>query len=405
MKIVNIQGREALDFYGNPALACDLSLDNDIRVSSIVSIDIDKNSKFNLQKSIEIINDKIFPSLMGKKIDPINLDLELIKLDGTDDKSNLGLSSIYAVSQCLFKVQAKIEDIELFELIALSCDYSQITLPIPIISLLEQQSYFNINNKIQNLIQSYKIIPYGSKSIKSAISRSLDLFKNTEKVLLKKFKTNISFGINGGYLADFENSIEPLDILFEALDKLKVAEDKMFAIALDIQANKFYDLKDDLYKIKTKKFNIEKMVEIYNNILDSYPVYLISNGFACKAIEKKELLTNLNKRVHLALDNLVLVNNDKMIKFIQQLGLDTVIVNPAKIGTVTEVLQIIKMLKENNILTVISDNYLNKVDNNFIVDLSIGANATHTDFGAINNSNINNYNRLLEIEDYLLNNN
>ena len=68
--------------------------------------------------AVEIIENIIAPALIGKEPNGPLMDITMLDLDGTADKSKLGANTILAVSMAAYKAQAYDQGIELFELIA-----------------------------------------------------------------------------------------------------------------------------------------------------------------------------------------------------------------------------------------------------------------------------------------------
>ena len=118
-KITKVHARQVFDSRGNPTIEAEVTLENNIKVFSIVPSGAstgafeayelrDNNKDYFLGKSVlkavnnvnTIISQKIInqdPSNQ-KKIDDI-----LLNLDGTDNKKNLGANSLLAVSLAVRK--------------------------------------------------------------------------------------------------------------------------------------------------------------------------------------------------------------------------------------------------------------------------------------------------------------
>src|SRR3972149_12025806 len=122
MKITNIIGREIFDSRGIPALECEIILDDHISVYSSVASGISRGSHeaFELRdggkrlmgngltQAIGNINRIIAPLFVGKEPNAVQADLEMINLDGTENKGVLGANTILAVSKAMYKAQAHV---------------------------------------------------------------------------------------------------------------------------------------------------------------------------------------------------------------------------------------------------------------------------------------------------------
>ena len=110
VKIKSVIGRQVFDSRGNPTVEAQIYLDNDITASAISPSGAstgafeahelrDNEEKNFLNKSVKIavknINDKISNKLKG--LDPNdqkNIDHNLLELDGSENKTNLGANAI-----------------------------------------------------------------------------------------------------------------------------------------------------------------------------------------------------------------------------------------------------------------------------------------------------------------------
>lgn len=422
MKIVNLVGREILDTNGWPTIACDVTLDDGTIVSSVAPTNVPRGPHeavelrdggtrllgLGVQKSIDIIRDKIFPIVMGCAPDGVHTDLKLIELDGTNNKANFGANTMLAVSQAIFRAQAVAENMQLFELIALVCDHAQVTLPIPIITLIDSNAQILnsqvtgptiISNKnstqVSKLFQEYLAIPYGAKSARIAIERSVMLAHKLQELLIKN--RNLC-------LADFESPTAPLDFIMLALKQFSLADDPLFALGLNINASSFYDRNTNLYQLNGHSYTNDKLIELYAKICQNYPIYAIEDGMSVSDAAGWQLLNvAIGQQIHIVSDELLATNPERIAYAAEQQMVGAVVLKPAQIGTVTEAIQAIKLCQEQELMTIIAHYGGDSIDT-FMVDLGVGTNATHLKMGGLQGGNqIAKYNRLLEIEDFLIN--
>ena len=130
MNIKDIQAREILDSRGNPTIEVEMILANNISAVASVPSGASTGSKEALElrdndlnrymgkgvlKAVTNVNTTIKKALVGQKLDQVNIDKILLKLDGTKDKSNLGANALLAVSLCSLKCLAKLQNKELYE--------------------------------------------------------------------------------------------------------------------------------------------------------------------------------------------------------------------------------------------------------------------------------------------------
>ena len=113
-KIKKVHARQVFDSRGNPTVETEITLENNIKTSSIVPSgastgafeahelrDNDKNYFLgkSVLKAVKNVNSIISQKIINQ--DPNNqknIDDILLNLDGTDNKNNLGANSLLAVS-------------------------------------------------------------------------------------------------------------------------------------------------------------------------------------------------------------------------------------------------------------------------------------------------------------------
>ena len=159
-KITNVKGRQVFDSRGNPTVEAEIFSDNDISASAISPSGAstgayeahelrDKDQNFflgkSVKKAIENINTKINSSLQG--LDPIDqskIDQELINLDGSENKKNLGANATLAVSLANSKLAALIVKKPLYKSLGKS-----FSLPIPLMNIINGVAHADNDVNIQ----------------------------------------------------------------------------------------------------------------------------------------------------------------------------------------------------------------------------------------------------------------
>ncbi|MDY2575173.1 MAG: phosphopyruvate hydratase, partial [Bacilli bacterium] len=174
IKIKNIHAREILDSRGNPTIECEITLENGIKEASSVPSgastgiyeayelrDGDSNRYFGkgVLKAVNNINTIINETLKGRNVfNQEELDLLLIHLDGTENKSNLGANAILATSLAICQAGAKASNLEIYEYLNKMNDNYQI--PRPMMNIINggQHALNNID------IQEFMIVPFSYSS-------------------------------------------------------------------------------------------------------------------------------------------------------------------------------------------------------------------------------------------------
>lgn len=414
MKITKIISREIYDCRGLPTIACTVLLNNALGVTATIpaGTSCGKHEAYELRdggqklmgmgvnKAINIINNIIAPNFIGRKPDAVKMDLEMLQMDGTFDKSKLGANSILAVSMALFKANAITEKMDLYEFIAHVSEAKTISLPTPMINLINGGAHAENNLTLQE----YLILPYGAQTIQEALQMSATVFYKL-KNLLKINERSTFIGLEGGFASNFENETEPLNFILSAIHEAGYNRE-LFTLGIDAAASQFYDKKTKSYNLNNKKLNSNEMIDWYKKIIETYNLYSIEDGLAEDDWSGWIKLTaTLGDKVQTIGDDLFATNPERIYEGIINKAANAAIIKPNQIGTITETIQAIKLCKENNFITIASHRSGETTDT-FIVDLAVGAGANLIKCGGLTRGErIAKYNRLLEIEYILTKNN
>ncbi len=412
MKIKNVTAREIYDSRGLPTIECELILHNDVRVMAAApsGLSVGKHESVALfdnesrlmghgvLKVINIIETKIAPLLIGREPNVVELDTELIELDGTENKSVLGVNTMIAVSLAVAKAQAFCEGIEIYELIAYLCGFDEVTLPSPMFNLVNGGK--QANNALQ--IQDFMVVPVGMSSFRMAVEAGVMVFQTFRQLLIQQGKPT-AVGDEGGFVPENMSEVDVLDCLTMAIEIAGKEFDGTIMIALDIAASQLYDSHHKMYNWQGKKILAEELVEWYKKIVFQYPIYSIEDGLAASDWQHWALLyAELKSKTRIVGNDIFASHASLIWNGIQQEITDTVVIRPSQIGTLTETLQAIRLCKEYNLNTIISHS-LGETNESFIADLAVGVSANIIKAGACcRGERMSKYNRILRLEEDLL---
>lgn len=410
MKIESIRAYELFNALGQPTVACAVDLDNGMYTTATAPCDAsgsfeakdlrdaDNRRLFGMgvHKAIDNIETIIAPALISSEPSVVEMDLKMIELDGTDDKSRLGANAMLAVSAAVLKAQALAEELEVYELIAHLCDYERITLPFAMFNLIAGRAH--MHSKIA--IQEYMIMPVGVDSFRSSLEVAATVFHACEKILAQR---DIFFGVSdeGSYAAPFTHDKQALDLIMEVLEQTGTS--KQVVIALDVAATQLYDHKNKTYRINNDQYTAEELIGYYEQLSKEYPLYSIADGIAATDWSGWHLMTKqLGDRLQIVGDNLFVTSPSRIAYGIEHQSANAVAIKPNQAGTITETLQAIKLSKDYGLNTIVS-HCSGETNDTFLVDLAVGTSAGQLKAGGLmRGERIAKYNALLEIEDELI---
>ena len=344
-------------------------------------------------KSVNLINTIISKKLKGLNLhDQERVDTELIKLDGTRQKTNLGANAILAVSIATKKLSAKIRKKPLYKTFLIKKNFK---LPYPMMNIINGGAH--ANNGLR--IQEFMIRPDKAKNFSEAMEISFLVIQNLKKIIKKK-NLSISVGDEGGFAPMISSNEQALDLILLAIKKSGFKNGKDVSICLDIAANELY--KKNRYSIHSKKFiSIDQSIKKYQKIINKYQIKSIEDPFAENDWTSWSKLMRVTKNIQIVGDDLYVTNLERLKKGFLNNSSNSILIKLNQIGTVSETLNVIKFAKIIGFSTIISHRSGDSEDT-FIADLAVGTDSNQIKTGSLARSErVSKYNQLLRIEEDL----
>ena len=403
MKIKNIYAREILDSRGNPTVETELTLENGVKVMASVPSGASTGTNEALElrdgderyhgkgvtKAVNNVNEIIKPALINHELNQEKIDKLLLSLDGTKFKTNLGANAILSVSLCVMKAIALTENKELYQIFD-----GPYTMPYPMMNIINGGVHASSGLEIQE----FMIVPMQS-TFKERLRCGSEVFQ-TLKGILKEEGYSTAVGDEGGFAPNFKSIEDALDHIMKSITKAGYIPKEDVSIALDCAASEFYD--GEKYTINKQKITKEQLINYYLKLIDTYPIISIEDAFSENDIDSIKQLTALVKdKIMLVGDDYFVTNIEYLEKGITEKYNNSILLKANQIGTITEMLETIKLAKENNFKTIISHRS-GETEDTFIADLAVGLNLGFIKTGSLcRGERICKYNRLLRIEEQI----
>lgn len=409
--ISKLEAKEILDSRGNPTVFVSCTLTNDTQgVASVPSgastgkheayelrdNDMERYGGKGVLQAVENINGEISAFLLGKELTQSTLDESLVNLDGTKNKSRLGANAILAVSLAFARACANEKEIQLYEHLANLYSKNQnvhiYKLPQPAFNIINGGKHSDSGLSFQE----FMIIPEKFKTIKEKIRVAHDIIASLKSLLLKD-KQSIIMGDEGGFAPKLSSNKEAFDYLEMAISDAGYDTNQV-KLGLDAAASTFF--KKDRYLFEDKIFNTEDMIVMYENLCSRCKIISIEDGLQEEDLEGfTEMTKRLGGQIKIVGDDLTVTNVQLIKKAIKNKSINTLLVKPNQIGTLSETFQAIKIARENNVNVFISHRS-GETEDTFIADLAVAVGADFIKAGApTKKERIVKYNRLIEIED------
>jgi enolase len=408
--IESIHGREILDSRGNPTVEVEVQLLDGAFGRAIVPSgastgvheawekrDGDKNRYLGkgVLGAVQGVNETIAEEIVGwDATDQVGIDMAMLALDGTENKSNLGANAILGVSLAVAHAAASSVELPLYRYLG---GVSARTLPVPMMNIMNGGKHAAGATDLQE----YMIMPVGASSFAEGLRWGTEIYHNLKKVLGEKgYGTTV--GDEGGFAPRVKTNADPFELMLEAIDRAGYKAGEQIMFAMDAAASEIY--KDGIYNmaVEGKKLSGAEMVDFYVDLVSKYPIISIEDGLDEDDWESWTLMMKkLGDRVQIVGDDL-LVTNVKRIKMgLEKKAANSLLCKVNQIGTLTESIAAVDMVTRNGWTTVVSHRS-GETEDATIADLVVGLNTGQIKTGAPGRSDrVAKYNQLLRIEDEL----
>ena len=422
MKIKDINAIEILDSRGIPTVSVEIELlsgdkargevPSGASTGSREAIELRDNDpkRFNgkgVLTAVNNVNTIIRDAILDKEFESQKQFYDfLISLDGTENKSKLGANAILPCSIAFCKAAALRIGLELFEYIGMiywDKEYSKdkFHMPRPQILMMEGGKHGNWATDIQE----YMIIPKANsfETFSEILRASSEIFYSIENILDEKgYSTGV--GYEGAFAPrEIKSNKEALDIIINGIQKAGYTE--KFDMALDIASSELFNNDTQRYELKreNKSVNAQEWITLQSEWYSQYPVFSIEDPLNENSWEQWSTFTkSFGDKYQIVGDDLLVTNTKLIQKGINEKAMNAVLIKLNQIGTVSETLDAIRMSVNNGMQAIVSHRS-GETNDSFIADIVVGTAAQQSKFGAVTRGErVIKYNRLLEIEEYLL---
>ncbi|NLZ47019.1 MAG: phosphopyruvate hydratase [Clostridiales bacterium] len=408
-KITKIAAREIIDSRGFPTVSATVTLNDGSIGSAAVPSGAstgtfeafelrDKGLKRyggrGVSKAVSNVNEIIAPEIIA--LETVNqgiIDRALIRLDGTENLTNLGANAVLSVSLAAAKAAAKGLDIPLFQYLG---GINGTTLPVPMMNILNGGAH--ASNNID--VQEFMIMPTGFETFRDGLQACCEIYHILGGILKGNGLAN-TVGDEGGFAPHLENEEEAINLILEAIKKAGYTTDRI-KLAIDAAASE-WQFEDSYMMPKSKReYTSEGLISHWENLCSKYPIISIEDGLGENDFGGwADLTKRIGKKIQIVGDDLFVTNTSRLSKGIEMKAGNAILVKVNQIGTLSQSMEAVNMAKSAGFNTVISHRSGETADTT-IVDIAVALNAGQIKTGApCRSERTAKYNRLLSIEDFL----
>lgn len=409
MKIQRLTPRMILDSRGYPTVEVDCVLENGClgrasvpsgaSTGSHEAVELrDGEREYNgngMKKVISNIQGPITRLLVGKDIvSQRDLDSLLIKLDGTENKANLGANAMLAVSLAYAKACALDKKVPLYKHLREIYVWSkEPRVPVPLINVLNGGKHASSSTDIQE----WMIVPLRAKSFAQALEQSAEVFYALRDIMKKRGSSAV--GDEGGFpISNVTSNRDALTILTEAVSKTDLVLGEDVGFALDVAASEFYS--DGVYSLQRdqKSLSEREMILYLQELVRDYPVVSIEDGLSEDAWGGWQELTKvLGGAIQLVGDDLFVTNTHYIQRGGDEGVANAVLIKPNQIGTLSETVDAIELAHKLGKRAIVSHRS-GETEDTTIAHLAVASGCGQIKTGSLSRSErLTKYNELIRI--------
>lgn len=409
--ITSVSAREILDSRGNPTIEATVVLeDGSVGIGAVPSgastgsheaLELRDGGKRyggkGVLKAVKNVNGPIAALLKGMDaLAQREIDMLMIKRDGTKNKSKLGANAILSVSLAVARAAAASSRMPLYRYLRSSFGlrYKDWALPVPTMNILNGGRH--ADNGLA--IQEFMIVPQ-HKKFSERVRIGAEVF-HALKSILKKKKFSTGVGDEGGFAPVLKNNEEALKLIAEAVKLAGFTLGKDVKFAMDMALSEYF--KNGKYYLngeKNKPISALEVIATVKKWMQKYPFVSIEDPLQEDDWEHWQILTKeVGGKIRLVGDDLFVTNVERLQKGIDMKVGSAILIKVNQIGTLSETIDTILLAQKNKYAVAVSHRS-GETGDTFIADLAVAVHAEFIKTGSLSRSErVEKYNRLMKIE-------
>jgi enolase len=292
-----------------------------------------------------------------------------------------------ALSSAFLKAFALNEGLEVFEYLA-AITKSELKMPKPVCNVAGGWK------ESRSDIQEFLLLPVHQTSFLDSISKISSAYLELGK-LLKEADPTFAYGRN--WESGWVTSLSFLEILNFLK---KIANENLLRIGLDLAASQLWDGRQYyVYRYSNKILSKIEQLKLIQDLAREYPISYIEDPFHEDDFVSFATLTSMLPNKLIVGDDLYATNLKRLKDGIELKASNAMIVKPSQVGTISDVMRVVKLAKENRIVTIMSHRS-GETEDAMIAHLAVGLGCDYVKFG-ISGERITKLNETIRIEEKL----
>ena len=407
--IERIHARRVWDSRGRPTIEVEVHLVGGVTGRAIApagasrgsheAVDLRDGGKalggMDVSQAVANVHREISPRLAGRDAShQQEIDLELIALDGTAQKSRLGGNAMIATSMAVLHAAANAHRQPLHVWLAQG---NEVRLPLPEIQIFGGGAH--AGRRVD--IQDFMVMALGAGSFRDALVMSAEVYRAAGELMQQSGKLQ-GVADEGGFWPAFASNEEALTMLMRAIERAGYQPGADIGISLDVAASEFG--RNGRYRLglDARELDSDGLCELLLGWLARYPIVSIEDPVAEDDAEgMRNFTTAAGGKVQIIGDDFLVTNAGRVADAAVQGACNAVLIKPNQAGTVTETRAALDAGKQAGWGTIVSARS-GETEDLTIVHLAVGWNAGQLKVGSFSRSErMAKWNEGLRIEEAL----
>lgn len=350
-----------------------------------------------VEEAIRKVEELIAPELIGMSADDQEeIDGVLHELDGTNNFSNIGGNTAYAVSLAVADAAANSYGMPLFRYLGglLACE-----LPYPLGNVLGGGRH--ALGKAPD-IQEFLVLPIGAGSFMVAAEANIRVHRRVRDLLSKVDPSFTGGRGDEGAWAPCISNERALEVVSKACEEVSCEVGFECRLGLDMASSTLWDPQKQQYIYVNEGVRRDpgEQFDYVLGLIEKYKLIYVEDPFHEEDFESFGELTRRVKGCLVCGDDLFATNEKRLKVGVEMNSGNAVIIKVNQVGTLTDALKTVRLAKESNYLPIISHRS-GETTSFHIAHLAVGLGCPIIKAGVVGGERLAKINELIYIEEIL----
>ncbi len=410
--VSDVRAREILDCRGWPTVQVDIYVDGQLQGRADVPAgrstglheacvltdgDPKRYRGLGVRNAVANVEGPIREAIVGLDVtEQRKIDSELIKLDGTPNKGNLGANAILGASLAIARAGAATANLPLYRYLN---PFGHV-LPVPLMNFLNGGKL--TANELE--IQEFILMPIGAESYGHALQITTEINEELRELVVAKYgilATNT--GDEGGFATPMKGIWEPLEFLQKAAEragyKIGFGEDIVFG--LDCASSHWHDKDAGLYTLDGVSYERDALIDLYKQVAAKFPLGSVEDPLDEEDFDGFAALTQELPQTQIVGDDLFVTNVERLRIGVEHKAANAMLFKVNQIGSLSEAFDAAEFAYRHGYGVQVSERS-GETEDALISDLVVALNGGQIKTGMpVRGERTAKHNRLLQIEEEL----